>query len=82
MAFEQKNNNGALFKNDRKDKETQPDYTGSIRLNGADFQLAAWLKTAKSGKKFMSVSVGKQIIRGAGPSVNSVDSIDDDRPIF
>ena len=50
-------NRGVLFKNDRKETEKHPDYTGSINVKGHEFYLSAWIKTAKSGKKFFSMSV-------------------------
>lgn len=48
---------GALFKNDRKEKDTQPDYRGDINVNGVDYWISAWLKEGKTGTKFMSLSV-------------------------
>jgi hypothetical protein len=52
-------NRGSLFSNkDRKKSETDPDFSGSININGAEFWLNGWTKTAKaSGKKFISLSV-------------------------
>jgi len=50
-------NRGALFRNEKKQKDTHPDYTGSLNVGGVEFFLDAWLKTAASGRKFMSVSV-------------------------
>lgn len=50
-------NRGGLWKNDRKEKDAHPDYTGNINVGGREFWLSAWLKTAKDGKKFMSLSV-------------------------
>lgn len=50
-------NRGALFKNDKKEKETHPDYKGSINANGVDYWLSAWLNESKGGKKYMSLSV-------------------------
>ena len=50
-------NRGALFKNERKEKETHSDYNGTVNVNGEDFYLNAWLKESKAGKKFFSLSV-------------------------
>jgi len=48
---------GALFVNDRKEKESQPDYTGPISdESGAKFRVAAW-KKEKNGRKYLSLVV-------------------------
>lgn len=49
-------NRGVLFKNDRKDHESQPAYRGSINVDGVEFWLSAWIKDGQKGK-FMSLSV-------------------------
>lgn len=50
-------NRGALFKNDRKEKDSHPDYRGTINIDGQEFWLSAWVKKAASGASFMSLSV-------------------------
>lgn len=57
MAYEQKNNSGSLFRNDKKQTEKQPDYNGTVRVDGKDYKLAAWIKESKSGQKYFSLSL-------------------------
>ena len=47
---------GVLFKNDRKERDNQPDYTGKINVGGVEKRLAAWIKEGKNGK-YMSLKV-------------------------
>jgi uncharacterized protein (DUF736 family) len=54
-------NRGALFKNDRKDSEKHPDYTGKLNVDGTDRYFAAWIKKSKSGNAFMSLSLGDSV---------------------
>lgn len=55
MAYDHKPNSGSLFKNDRKQKETHPDYKGDALINGRAVWIAAWIKKGKKGT-FMSLS--------------------------
>lgn len=52
-----KPNNGALFVNDRKTTERQPDYTGTINVNGVEMAISGWSKTARSGTKYVSLAI-------------------------
>jgi hypothetical protein len=47
---------GALFKNDRKEKDSHPDYRGDITIDGRKYWLSGWLKEGKRGK-YMSLAV-------------------------
>lgn len=57
-------NTGALFKNDKKTSENQPDYKGNIYLpDGVEKDLAAWIKTSKAGKKYMSLKISDKFVK-------------------
>lgn len=56
MSFEERDNSGALFKNVRKEQPNHPDYRGPCTVNGVKMEMSAWVKTAKSGTKYMSFS--------------------------
>lgn len=60
MAYEQRDNTGSLFRNDRKEADTHPDYKGSALLNGVEHWLDAWINTAKDGSKYMSLKIKRK----------------------
>ena len=43
-------NSGVLFKNES-DNEKAPMYKGKINVDGKEYELAAWLREAKSGSE-------------------------------
>lgn len=53
-------NRGVLFKNDRKETDNHPDYTGRIDIDGTEYFLSAWIKDGRNGK-FMSLSRGTRV---------------------
>lgn len=56
MAYETKDNSGSLFRNNRKEKDTHPDYSGTVRIDGHDMWISGWLKETKDGQKYFSLS--------------------------
>ena len=80
MAYEPKDNSGALFRNDKKQSSNHPDYKGNIVVEGVDFWISAWLKESKGGVKYMSLSVmPKQKARPA-PESESRAKVNDEPP--
>jgi len=56
--FVHKENKGSLFKNDKKETESQPDLRGVINVEGKEFWLSGWKNFDDSGKlKRLSLSV-------------------------
>lgn len=54
MAFELKEGQGTLFKNE-KQNDRQPDYKGTILIGGTTYEIAAWEKTSQRGTTFLSL---------------------------
>ena len=52
MAYEVRDNTGTLFKNDRKELDTHPDYNGKALISGVEYWISAWIKEGKTGKFF------------------------------
>ena len=81
-------NSGRLLKNKRKEKDTHPDYSGSINVGGVEYWLSGWLKTGKegtklAGEKFFSLSVrpkDEQRAPAPAPTPPPRDEFNDDIP--
>jgi hypothetical protein len=56
MAYEQKDNSGSIFVNDRKEKDNHPDRTGTALIDGTEYWVSGWLKKTKDGKPFLSLA--------------------------
>lgn len=51
-----KNNQGVLFKNE-KTKDTHPDFTGELNVEGKTYRIALWKKTSSKGTVYLSAQV-------------------------
>lgn len=62
--FETRPGNGSIFKNNKKEKETHPDYNGKIKdPTGKDWDLSLWIKKSASGISYFSVSIKEPYIK-------------------
>ena len=58
MAYEN-NNRGSVWRNERKEKDTHPDFTGQAKIDGVEFWVSAWKRKpdAKPNAPALSFSV-------------------------
>ena len=78
--METKVNTGAIFKNDKKTKETHPDYRGKVNVNGKDMEVALWLKESKMGLKYFSAQFTPPYKRAELSPTPIAQAEDDDLP--
>lgn len=71
MAYEHKEGQGSLFKND-KQNDRQPDYKGTIVIGGTTYEIAAWEKTSRNGMPYMSLQAALPRERQSQPAQPSV----------
>lgn len=50
MAYEKKDMSGTLFKNDKREKVTHPNATGTAIIGGVEYWISAWTKDGQKGK--------------------------------
>jgi hypothetical protein len=69
MAYEQKDNSGSLFRNDKREKETHPQAKGRAMIDGVMYWVSAWTKTPNAGgEKYQSLSFKKMEVQPNAPS--------------
>ena len=84
MAQYDNTNSGVLFRNKDKTSEKQPDYRGSLDVEGTTYWVSGWIKTSgpsskNPGEKFMSLAITPQESRSRAASTADED-FDDDIP--
>ena len=63
--MEQKNNTGAIFKNDYKKTEQHPDYKGKAMIDNKAKDVAVWLNESQNGKKYFSIKFFRHYSKGS-----------------
>lgn len=59
MAYEQQPGQGIMFRNDRKEEGSkQPDWKGTVNVEGQPMELAAWVREGKRGE-FLSIKISR-----------------------
>lgn len=78
----QKELEGALFLNQRKENHKQPDFSGSIVIGGQMYWLSAWENTcgqhtSRPGQKFFKIKAQKAEERRPEPTQRQPEVLDD-----
>ena len=55
MAQKEKENSGVLFRNNKKETEKHPDYTGKCLVNGKVMFISSWINESANGTKYMAL---------------------------
>lgn len=85
--YEKRDMSGSLFNNDRKEKDSHPDFQGDIVIEGKHYWLSAWVKEGAKGR-FFSLSAKpkeqrrEEIKKGYKQErrSNPLDDLDDEIP--
>jgi hypothetical protein len=61
MAYEERDNSGSLFRNDRATTDKHPTHKGKARIGGVEYWVSGWVKEAgqnakNPGQKFFSLA--------------------------
>ncbi len=51
----ERNNEGAIWGNTRKEKDTHPDFTGNAVVDGVEYKIAAWKRRPDANPKAPSL---------------------------
>jgi uncharacterized protein (DUF736 family) len=79
----EKQNKGAIFKNENKSNEKHPDYRGKINWGGTEIEVSMWVNKSKEGKSYFSVSLQepyKKMENSSDKMRNAPLELDDDLP--
>jgi len=74
---------GSIFRNDRRDKDTQPTHKGDCKILGVDYWISAWTNETKDGSKYFGLKFEKKEDKyqtGAGIKPPPPEDLDDDIP--
>lgn len=84
MSEYDNNLTGLIGKNDRKEKDSQPDIKGNCEINGVQFWISGWKKDRKDGSgSFYSLRFEAKDAPqkpAPKPAPQSMTDIDDDIP--
>ena len=90
VAYDQKDNSGSIFANDRKESENHPDGKGSCMIDGVEYWVSTWNKKTQEGKPWRSLAFTRKEAKQAKPpqrqqtkpASSGFDVMDEDIPFI
>ena len=82
MAYEQRDNSGSMFKNNRKETEKHADMTGDVMIDGKLYWINGWRKVDKNGNPWYSFSFRTKEARQDQSSQQQTRRVPDDEIPF
>lgn len=76
-----RDNSGSMSRNDRKEKETHPDYKGKATINGVEYWISGWKKENDNGP-WLSLAFEPKEKKVEKPAPRRSSSRFDDEPAF
>lgn len=49
MAYQQRDNTGTLFRNERRENDNHPNARGTAIIDGVEYEVSAWTKHGQKG---------------------------------
>ena len=80
MAYELRDGSGSLFKNDKRTKDTQPEYRGDCKIDGQEYWISGWIKPGANGKFFSLAITLKDVVAPSQDTPAVDDPLDDEVP--
>lgn len=68
MAFEQKEGQGVLWKNTRRENDSQPNARGEALIGGVLYEISAWTKRKGDGEPFQSLAIKPKARKDVRPT--------------
>lgn len=85
-------NRGSIWKNDKKEKDTHPDFTGSLNVGGVEYWVSAWKRREGASDKAPALTFSvkpkeeqqsiSQRAMPRGPAKGHGASMDDEIPFL
>jgi hypothetical protein len=81
MPYELRDNSGSIFKNDKREKETHPNATGTCMIDGVEYWISSWTKDGAKGK-WQSLAFKRKEEKREAPSKDKPSEVpfEDDIP--